>query len=136
MTKSPDSLIRLLILVLIIPILVAFSLVFPAGSETLSVISDPAFVHPEKPKVLFNHDMHNEKAAIETCQTCHHVYKNGRISETESSEDRPCSACHQADHVGRGLTLASAFHKQCRGCHLKQKKGPFACGECHKKPVP
>jgi hypothetical protein len=103
-------------------------------AETLEVISDPAFVVHRKAPVPFQHDLHNEKAGIETCQGCHHVVVDGVVSEDESSEDRPCSECHRVTGgPSRSLTLASAFHKRCRTCHLDEKKGPIVCRECHRK---
>ncbi|MDQ7032309.1 MAG: cytochrome c3 family protein [Desulfonauticus sp.] len=92
------------------------------------------FKSPERPRVIFHHDLHNEKAHIENCSVCHHVYKNGKLVPDESSEDQPCSSCHKV-HPVKGdnpISLREAYHKRCMGCHLKEKRGPVMCGECHK----
>jgi hypothetical protein len=94
-------------------------------------VSSDAFNHPQRPAAVFPHDAHNEKAAIENCNRCHHVYEDGKLVEDESSEDRSCSDCHGLEDAGRQPGLMKAFHLNCKGCHLEQKKGPVMCGECH-----
>ncbi|MCM2333439.1 MAG: cytochrome C [Anaeromyxobacteraceae bacterium] len=47
-----------------------------------------------------------------------------------------CAACHagQATPGRFGLKGSDAAHKYCVNCHKAEKKGPQACGACHKKP--
>lgn len=102
-----------------------------------------------RPFVCFQHDAHNEKAALEKCDRCHHVYdEHGNRIEGESSEDKSCSECH-AGNAGStnsdgssansngsnklSIELAVKYHKLCRDCHLSEKKGPVVCGECHSR---
>jgi len=109
------------------------------SQETL--ILGQEFKHPRRPRVVFDHDTHNEKAHLDDCSICHHVYKNGKLVEGESSEDQKCSSCHKINpeenegHTGQEeneVSLREAYHKRCIGCHLKRKKGPIMCNECHK----
>ncbi|MBF0243406.1 MAG: cytochrome c3 family protein [Desulfamplus sp.] len=91
--------------------------------------------------VCFEHDAHNEKASIESCDRCHHVYnEKGVLVDGESSEDQSCAECHaggastkSGDSKVLDIDLAAKYHKLCRDCHLTEKKGPVACVECHKK---
>ncbi|MBU1171171.1 MAG: cytochrome c family protein [Proteobacteria bacterium] len=103
----------------------------PLGAETLTVLSNQAFTDPKQPQVIFYHDEHNEKAGIDNCEACHHVYDDMGPVDGETSEGSPCSDCHEAVHFGDGITLATAFHKRCKGCHLEVKQGPVMCGQCH-----
>jgi hypothetical protein len=103
----------------------------PAYSqEDIIALADEAFGSKQRPPAVFAHEQHNEKAEIEDCSVCHHVYKDGEKVEDESSEDMGCSDCH---HVKKGYPtrpLMKAYHNLCQGCH-KEKKGPVTCGECH-----
>lgn len=108
-----------------------------AGQDEDSDISrmdTSAFDTLRRPAALFDHDTHNEKAQLEDCEACHHVWENGKIVEGESSEDSPCSECHSIKaNADNGMALANAFHTQCRTCHIDTGKGPLLCGQCHKK---
>jgi hypothetical protein len=86
-----------------------------------------------RPTVMFYHDNHNDKAVLDECNMCHHVYKKGQLIPDESSEDQKCSECHSVVIKDNLTTLTTAFHKRCKGCHLQLKKGPFLCSECHVK---
>jgi ribosomal protein L31 len=114
--------------------LVALGAVFAVNArsqEDMTVVSSEAFTQPRRPAAVFPHDAHNERARIETCNQCHHVYTDGKLVEDESSEDRRCSDCHGLEDAGRQPGLMKAFHLNCKGCHQSQKKGPLMCGECH-----
>jgi hypothetical protein len=114
--------------------LVAFGTVFLVNArsqEDMKVVSSDAFTRSQRPAAVFPHDAHNEKASIENCNQCHHVYEEGKLVEDESSEDRRCSDCHGLEDAGRQPGLMKAFHLNCKGCHQEQKKGPVMCGECH-----
>jgi hypothetical protein len=104
-----------------------------ADQEDITMLLDPAFTTHQRPAVPFVHDMHNEKAGIEDCSVCHHVYKDGTLVEDESSEDESCSSCHPAKPKGKELGLMRAYHKRCITCHTETKKGPLSCGQCHVK---
>lgn len=105
----------------------------PAFSQEDTVLKVEAFGTLERPISAFDHDTHNEKAAIEDCAACHHVYKDGKLVEGESSEDQACSECHTLKAQGAQPGLRMAYHRQCKECHVEKKKGPVACGECHVK---
>ncbi len=107
-------------------------LLIPAFSqEDMEVVDDVGFSTRQRPPAVFRHDEHNEKAEIEDCNECHHVYEDGEKLEDESSEDQSCSDCHEEKDSGNMPGLRKAFHTNCKGCHLEKKKGPIMCGTCH-----
>ena len=103
------------------------------SQEDITHIDHRMFSQPQRPSAIFNHDEHNEKAEIEACNECHHVYEDGQKLEDESSEDQQCMECHEINDIDRRPGLMKAYHLNCKGCHLKAKKGPILCGECHVK---
>ena len=109
--------------------------VFPHPSvfsqDDVTAVQDSAFRERMRPRVDFYHEEHNEKAEIEECSVCHHVYEGGKMIEEESSEDMECSECHLNDDNKAVFSLVKVYHQQCRQCHLEQKKGPITCNECH-----
>ena len=117
-------------------ILVVFSLfclfaVVAYSQEDMTVIDNQAFESPKRPPAVFRHDQHNELAAIEECNVCHHLYEDGKLVEDESSEDQACADCHEMQDIGRKPGLMEAFHTNCKSCHREKKKGPLMCGQCH-----
>lgn len=101
------------------------------GSEYIDV---SAFKKTIRPRVLFDHDAHNETADLDECGSCHHVWEGGKQVEDESSEDQSCSDCHSLKPgSGNKISLVNAFHIQCRSCHFEGNKGPVLCGQCHRK---
>jgi len=90
-----------------------------------------AFGAMERPAVPFMHDEHNEKAGVDDCAACHHVYDNGQLVEDEDSIGTACADCHDLDDNGSQPGLRKAYHGQCKGCHETEGKGPVACGQCH-----
>ncbi|MFZ5572236.1 MAG: acidic tetraheme cytochrome c3 TmcA [Thermodesulfobacteriota bacterium] len=108
------------------------SIIIAFPQEDMKYIDNTVFEHARRPMVQFEHDAHNEKAAIEDCNQCHHVYRDGVLVEDESSEDQRCSDCH-LEKQANPLPLMKAFHLNCKGCHEEQQAGPVMCGECHQK---
>ena len=97
---------RTIILYMIIALFVCVFVVLSSYSqEDVKTVDDSGFVKKMRHVVVFLHDEHNEAAEIEDCNVCHHLYKDGKIVEDESSEDQECSECH----------------------------GPIMCSECHPK---
>ena len=103
------------------------------SQEDITVVEDSAFEHRERPLAIFFHDNHNEKAAIENCAACHHLYENGKLLPGESSEGQECSECHGLTDRGNAMPLMKAYHGLCKSCHREKKAGPVTCGECHPK---
>lgn len=97
-------------------------------------VRDSAFGVRTRGPVPFVHDEHNEKAGIDDCTACHHVYEDGEKLEFETSEDMECSECHMAGGKTR-MDLITAYHQNCRGCHEEAGKGPVTCAGCHEKEV-
>jgi hypothetical protein len=101
------------------------------SQENLRALRPEEFPRPQRPPVAFVHDAHNERAGVEACNECHHVYADGKRVPDESSEGKPCSECHGFQDAGPQPGLMKAFHLNCKGCHQAQNKGPVMCGECH-----
>jgi hypothetical protein len=119
---------------LLVSVLVSLCAVVVAGAqEDMTNIDSSVFENPERTRAVFRHDSHNEKAGIDACNECHHVFKDGKKLEDASSEDRRCADCHGPAASGKTPSLRKAFHLNCRGCHEKSGKGPVMCGECHLK---
>jgi hypothetical protein len=122
---------RQLKLVLITFVSVGILLIPAFAQEDMDVVDDSGFVKRQRPPAVFQHDAHNEKAQIDECNECHHVYEDGKKLEDESSEGESCSDCHEKSDSGNQPGLRKAFHLNCKGCHLKRKQGPVMCGTCH-----
>ncbi len=110
-----------------------FCLVQSYAQEDIVQLEDSAFKDRQRPPAVFAHEDHNEKAEIEDCNVCHHVYEGGNKVEDESSEDQSCSDCHTVEGEGQTRPLMKAYHDLCKQCHREKKKGPITCGECHPK---
>ena len=116
--------------------LIISSLIFVSAhsqEDEMLIVDNKVFENPQRPPAVFKHDEHNENAAIEECNICHHIYKDGKLLEDESSEDQLCSECHNLTASGNQPALRKAFHINCKGCHKENGDGPIMCGECHKK---
>ena len=108
----------------------------PAYSqEDITVLEDEAFGDRKRPAAVFMHEEHNEKAGIEECSVCHHLYEGGSLVADESSEDQKCSDCHTVEGTGSTKPLMRAYHDLCKQCHKESSKGPITCGECHPRGV-
>ena len=101
------------------------------GQEDIVSLEDSAFKDRQRPAAVFNHEEHNEKAEIEECDVCHHLYVDGEKVADESSEDQSCSDCHTVEGGGEAPALMKAYHNLCKDCHRENNKGPITCGECH-----
>lgn len=102
------------------------------SQEYIERVADSGFTKQKRAGVPFFHDEHNEKAGVEDCSICHHVYTDGVIDPYDSSEGMECSECHLSEGDS-DLSLARVYHLQCKGCHQEKKAGPVACAECHKE---
>lgn len=112
--------------------LIALTAVAVYSQEDIRNIDNTVFDNPQRPPTVFNHDEHNEKAGIEDCNLCHHVYVNGELDETDSSEGVYCYECHGPGGES-DKDLIEAYHGRCKQCHRELKEGPVMCGECHVK---
>ena len=54
----------------------AFLFVSAYSQEDMTSIDSSVFTKPERTPSVFRHDEHNEKAGIEECNKCHHVYED------------------------------------------------------------
>ncbi|MBS3732019.1 MAG: cytochrome c3 family protein [Desulfobacterales bacterium] len=97
----------------------------------ITKVEDSGFEKHTRPAVSFAHDAHNEAAGIESCNTCHHMYEDGKLQD-QASIGMECSSCHLDGYSGR-LELIRVYHLQCKSCHLDQKAGPVQCAQCHRK---
>lgn len=103
------------------------------SQEDIMQLKDPAFGQNQRPAAVFQHDMHNEKAEIDDCAACHHVYEKGQKLEDEDSVGTSCSECHTLKNQGKQPGLMLAYHKQCKSCHVAKGVGPVTCAGCHQK---
>jgi len=93
-----------------------------------------------KGPVWFSHSEHAE-GYVESCDGCHHEYKDGENIWEEGQPVKKCSACHDpSKSEGKVKKLNIAFHKNCKGCHKKLAKqeggteAPYKkCSDCHEK---
>ena len=108
-----------------------FALVQAYAQEDIAVIEDSAFHDRQRPAAVFAHEDHNEKAEIDECSVCHHLYEDGNKVEDESSEGQGCSDCHNVKEGHPTRPLMKAYHDLCKGCHGEKGSGPVTCGECH-----
>jgi hypothetical protein len=107
------------------------------SQEDMVTVDTSPFEDPQRAASLYRHDAHNEKAGIDDCAECHHVYEDGKKVADENSAGQACSECHGAKAEGPKPSLTQAFHTNCKGCHLQRKEGPVMCGQCHRwRPVP
>jgi hypothetical protein len=102
------------------------------ATDYIETVSDSGFEKKTRPPVAFFHDDHNDKAGIDDCTVCHHVYENGEKTE-DMSVGMECSECHLSAPDAAATDLIRVYHLQCGGCHMAQKVGPVMCGECHRK---
>jgi len=101
------------------------------SQEDVTFVEDSAFENKMRPAVPFLHDQHNERAALDDCNTCHHVYEDRKLVEDDSSEGQECSECHTLNKGDNPISLVNIYHLQCKGCHQNKKAGPIMCSECH-----
>lgn len=123
--------IRMMVYVVITLLVSVFVVISGLSQDDVKTVEDSAFKEKMRPPVPFLHDEHNEKAEIEECNVCHHVYEDGEKVEDDSSEDQECSDCHTLNRGDNPLSLVKIYHLQCRGCHQEKKAGPIMCSECH-----
>ena len=103
------------------------------SQEDIVSLADSAFKDRQRPAAVFLHEDHNEKAEIEECNVCHHIYEGGNKVEDDSSEGQGCSDCHHVKEDEPTRPLMKAYHDLCKECHKDNDKGPVTCGECHPK---
>ena len=101
------------------------------SQEDVTTVEDSALENKMRPAVPFLHDQHNERAELDECNACHHVYEDGKRVEDDSSEGQECSECHTLNKGDNPMSLVNIYHLQCKGCHQKNKAGPIMCSECH-----
>jgi hypothetical protein len=104
------------------------------AQDDLTRIDSGAFTSKQRPPVPFAHDKHNEAAGLsESCNLCHHVYRDGKRVQDEDSIGQACADCHALKNKGRVPGLMRAYHGLCTPCHRERKAGPITCGACHPK---
>ena len=103
------------------------------------VINNEVYKTDRKGSVLFSHSEHADNY-VESCDGCHHEYKDGQNIWEEGQPVKKCSSCHDpSKREGKIRKLNIAFHKNCKGCHRElAKEGPTQapyrqCTDCHEK---
>ena len=102
-------------------------------------IENKVYKTDRKGPVRFSHTEHAE-GYVETCDGCHHEYRDGENVWEEGQPVKKCSACHDpSKSKGNIKKLNIAFHKNCKACHRKLAKeggtdAPYKqCTDCHEK---
>ena len=128
---------------------IALGLLFVAATHTNATeeqevpdeisINNPIYNTDRKGSVLFSHSEHAD-GYVESCDGCHHEYKDGQNIWEEGQPVKKCSSCHDpSKRDGRTRKLNIAYHKNCKGCHreLAREGGTQApyrqCTDCHEK---
>jgi len=103
------------------------------------VINNAVYKTDRKGSVLFSHSEHAD-GYVESCDGCHHEYKDGQNIWEEGQPVKKCFSCHDpSKRDGRIRKLNIAYHKNCKGCHreLAREGGTQApyrqCTDCHEK---
>ncbi len=112
-------------------ILTVFIVPFLFSKEHMIYGSDPSILH--QPRVVFEHDDHNDLAGVEACDICHHDYSDLPVFNNDDYEEKDCAECHIRNQKLKTTSLMTVMHKSCKGCHMDMQKGPVLCGECHRK---
>ena len=102
-------------------------------------INNAVYKTDRKGSVLFSHSEHAD-GYVESCDGCHHEYKDGQNIWEEGQPVKKCFSCHDpSKRDGRTRKLNIAYHKNCKGCHreLAREGGTQApyrqCTDCHEK---
>jgi len=103
------------------------------------IINNEVYKTDRKGPVTFSHSEHAE-GYVESCDGCHHEYKDGKNIWQEGQPVKKCFTCHDpSKSEGSNKKLNIAFHKNCKGCHRElAKEGPTQapyrqCTDCHEK---
>jgi hypothetical protein len=103
------------------------------------VINNKVYETDRKGSVWFSHSDHAENY-VDTCDGCHHEYKDGENVWEEGQFVKKCFTCHDPSKSERSVKkLNIAYHKNCKGCHKKLAKqggtdAPYRqCTDCHEK---
>ncbi len=113
----------------------------PEGRSDLIVLDEIArFGAPERPLVLFPHDMHTRALTAENkdCRACHPKDESGRWSIRFQRHFEPF---RDVENRGDEFTrLRDLYHEGCISCHAEfadadKATGPVSCGQCHAQPA-
>ena len=102
-------------------------------------INNTVYKTDRKGSVLFSHSEHAD-GYVESCDGCHHEYKDGQNIWEEGQPVKKCFSCHDpSKRDGRIRKLNIAYHKNCKGCHRELSRegstqAPYRqCTDCHEK---
>jgi len=107
-----------------------------SGSGSEIIIENQGYENDRKKPVKLSHKKHSEEYEI-VCDSCHHVYQEGRNVWKEGDSVEKCSVCHDpAEDQDNVIKLQSAFHNNCRNCHKEisqeGREAPYKkCTDCH-----
>jgi hypothetical protein len=100
------------------------------------IIENQGYTEDKKKPVKLSHEKHAEEYKI-ACDSCHHVYEEGKNVWNQGDPVEKCVACHDPiETQGNIMKLQSAFHKNCRDCHKEVsqegREAPYKkCTDCH-----
>ena len=107
----------------------------PGGGDEI-IIENQGYENDKKKPVKLSHRKHSEEYKI-ACDSCHHIYQEGKNVWKEGDSVEKCSTCHDpAEDQENVIKLQSAFHKNCRDCHREVtqegREAPYKkCTDCH-----
>lgn len=113
----------------------------PEGRPDLVVLDEiTSYGEPERPLVLFPHDLHTKALTAENkdCGACHPKNDSGYYS---IRYQRPFEPFRSVENPGEEFSrLRELYHDGCISCHEEmagagKATGPVTCGECHAEPV-
>ena len=128
---------------------IAFGLLFVRATPTNATeeqevpdeisIDNTVYKTDRRGSVLFSHSEHAD-GYVESCDGCHHEYKDGQNIWEEGQPVKKCFSCHDpSKRDGRIRKLNIAYHKNCKGCHRElareeSTQAPYRqCTDCHAK---
>lgn len=100
------------------------------------IIENQGYTEDKKKPVKLSHKKHAEEYEI-ACDSCHHVYQEGKNIWEQGDPVEKCVACHDpVEDQGNVIKLQRAFHNNCRDCHkqvtLEGREAPYKkCTDCH-----
>ena len=59
------------------------------SQDEMEFVDNDVFSNPQRPPAVFQHDTHNETAAIEECAGCHHLYEDGELVADDAVTGSP-----------------------------------------------
>lgn len=121
-------------------ILLTVGAIIAAEAPKETLIKNEGYKSDKKGPVKLSHEKHVKEYGA-ACDSCHHVYEDGKNVWKEEDPVQKCSECHDPNkNKGNAKRLQLAYHKNCKDCHKEytekhpDAKAPYkSCNDCHQK---